>query len=281
MQTRALVYTAPLGIKERRRQTFKVTLCRLCSFLYFSWVSQVEGFGCPLKLNPLKVVVEYGSSVSVECSTNETHNGIGWEAPEGRVPMTKAKLITWRVSNLRRWDIRPLCNITYNRDQCSTSLSVTVYKTPDSVSISTVDHAGPMTNSTQYELQCDIVNVAPVKSLAVKWFKGEKEVKTETFNDTTKDTIKTPVNKTSTLQIIANRDNDGVQYRCEAELKLGVYGPQPPPKVTSEPLSITIGGRNIFWVILIFVLVILVIWFTSCVVYRKYNLTQNSVYLLT
>ncbi|XP_073713119.1 intercellular adhesion molecule 2-like [Misgurnus anguillicaudatus] len=191
---------------------------------------------CPIKLKPPSVVVEYGSSVSVDCSTDVTHDGMGWEAPEGSVPKTTDKLITWRVSNLTKWDIRPQCYMSYNRAQCSTFLPITIYKTPDSVFISTVDHAGPMTEGSWYEFQCVIMNVAPVKNLTVKWFKGETEVHSETFNDT----IKTPVSETSTLDITAVRSDDGVQYRCEAELELGADGPQPPPKVKSKSVQITV-----------------------------------------
>ncbi|XP_073713090.1 cell adhesion molecule 2-like [Misgurnus anguillicaudatus] len=239
MQTRALVYNASLRINERRRQTFKVTLCRFFTcFLYLSWVSQVEGNDdCHfLTLNPSSVVVEYGSSVSVDCSTDVTHEGMGWEAAVGFVHMTKDKLITWRVSNLTKWDIRPQCYINYNRTQCSIFLPITVYKTPDSVSINTVNHTGPMIEGSQYELQCDIMNVAPCKNLTVKWFKEETEVKTETFDNTTKSSV----TATSTLNITANRSDNKAQYRCEAELELGADGPQPPPKVTSEPFKITV-----------------------------------------
>ncbi|XP_065110139.1 vascular cell adhesion protein 1-like [Paramisgurnus dabryanus] len=211
----------------------------LLGLFYLSAVSQLVSLTgtqakCPLKLNPSSVVVEYDSSVSVDCSTDVTHDGIGWEVNVRSVPMTKAKLITWRVSNLRQWDIWAECFIIYNRKQCSTLLPVTVYKTPDSVSINRVDR--PMIEGSQYELQCDIVNVAPVKNLIVKWFKGETKVKTETFTDT----MKTPVNKTSKLQITAVRSDNGAQYRCEAELKLGADGPKPPPKVTSDSLNITV-----------------------------------------
>ncbi|XP_073713117.1 vascular cell adhesion protein 1-like [Misgurnus anguillicaudatus] len=211
----------------------------LLGLFYLSAVSQLVTLTgtqaeCPIKLNPQSVVVEYGSSVSVDCSTDVTHDGMGWEVAIGGVPMTKAKLITWRVSNLRQWDIRSQCYINYNRKQCSTFVPITIYKTPDSVSINTVNHRGPITEGSQDELQCDIVNVAPVKRLIVKWFKEETEVKTETFNDT----IKTPVNVTSTLEITVDRDDYGVQYRCEAELELGADGPQPPPKVTSKSLNI-------------------------------------------
>ncbi|XP_065110569.1 intercellular adhesion molecule 2-like [Paramisgurnus dabryanus] len=189
---------------------------------------------CPIKLKPQSVVVEYGSSVSVDCSTDVTHDGIGWEAAVGSVPLTRDKLVTWRVSNLRKWDIRPVCNINYNKEQCSTLLPVTIYKIPDNVSINTLNR--PMTEGSRYEFQCDIVNVAPVKSLIVKWFRGETEVYSETFNDT----IKTPVNQTSTIGFIVDRDDDGAQYRCEAELELGADGPQPPLKVTSKPFQITV-----------------------------------------
>ncbi|XP_055045393.2 hemicentin-1-like [Misgurnus anguillicaudatus] len=212
----------------------------LFGLFYVSAVSQLVTLTgtqaeCPIKFNPPSVVVEYGSSVSVNCSTDVTHDGMGWEANVGGVPMTTDKLITWRVSNLRQWDIRPQCYINYNRTQCKTYLPITIYKTPDNVTISTVDHTGPMTERSPYKLQCDIMNVAP-KNVTVKWFKGETEVKTETFNDF----IKTPGNVRSTLNITAVRDDDRVQYRCEAELKLGADGPQPPPKVTSNPFQITV-----------------------------------------
>ncbi|XP_065105394.1 hemicentin-1 isoform X7 [Paramisgurnus dabryanus] len=198
----------------------------------------VYSLSSSLQLIPPSVVVEYGSSVSVNCSADVTHDGMGWNASDGSVPETREKLITWRVSNLRQWDIRPKCYINYKSEKHETELPVTVYKTPDSVSISTVNNK--IIAGSQYELQCDIVNVAPVESLIVKWFKGETEVHTETFNDT----IKTPVNKTSTLEIFANRSDDGAQYRCETELNLGINGPQPPLNVTSEPLNITISSLS-------------------------------------
>ncbi|XP_048047132.1 intercellular adhesion molecule 5 isoform X2 [Megalobrama amblycephala] len=192
---------------------------------------------CPVELNPQRVVVEYGGPVSVNCSTSIPHDGMGWEASEGGVPMSKDNLITWRVSNLREWDIEPFCYINPKvGDQCLSYLPVTVYKTPDSVSISTVNHTGPMKERNQYELQCDVLNVAPVQNLTVKWFKGQTLVNQTTFTDT----IKTPVDKTVTLMIRPDRSDDGVQYRCEAELDLGEEGPQPPPKVTSDPLNITV-----------------------------------------
>ncbi|XP_067276758.1 intercellular adhesion molecule 1-like isoform X2 [Pseudorasbora parva] len=166
---------------------------------------------------------------------------MGWEASEGAVPMREVSLITWTVSNLREWEILPFCFINYNDTQCKLDLPVTVYKTPDSVSINTVNHNGPMIEGNQYELQCDVLNVAPVQNLTVRWYKGPTLVNKTTFNDT----IKTPVNKTSELLIRPDRADDRAQYRCEAELELGEGGPQPPPKVTSK-LSVEVHykGKN-------------------------------------
>ncbi|XP_052408318.1 hemicentin-1 isoform X12 [Carassius gibelio] len=193
---------------------------------------------CPLQLNPQRVVVRYGGSVEVNCKTSVLHRGMGWEASEGAVPMTKNQnLITWRVINLTEWDIFPICYINLNKGaQCKVELPVTVYKTPDSVSISTVNHRGPMIEGQQYELQCDVHDVAPVQYLTVKWYKGQTLLNQTTFSDTDK----TPVNKTVTLLIRPDRDDDGAQYRCEAELDLGAEGPQPSPKYSSEPLNVEV-----------------------------------------
>jgi len=116
-------------------------------------------------------------------------------------------------------------------------------ETPDSVSISTVNHTGPMMEGNQYELQCDVLNVAPVQYLTVNWYKGQTLVDQTNFTDTTK----TPVNETNTLLIRPNRADDGVQYRCEAELELGEEGPRPPPKITSDPLSVEVYCKFILF----------------------------------
>ncbi|XP_067277387.1 intercellular adhesion molecule 5 [Pseudorasbora parva] len=196
---------------------------------------------CPVQLDPQRAVVRYNSSVSADCKTSVLHDGMGWEASEGAVPMREDSLITWTVSNLREWEILPFCFINYNVTQCKLDLPVTVYKTPDSVSINTVNHNGPMIDGNQYELECEVLNVAPVQNLIIKWYKGPTLVDQTTFNDT----IKTPVNKTSELLIRPDRADDGAQYRCEAELELGEEGPQPPPKVTSDPLHITVYFKPI------------------------------------
>ncbi|XP_052407370.1 intercellular adhesion molecule 5 isoform X2 [Carassius gibelio] len=190
---------------------------------------------CPVQLNPQRAVVRYNGSVAVHCSALVSHKGIGWEASEGAVPKTSNNLITWRVSHLTEWEIQPFCFINYER-QCDVKLPVIIYKTPDNVSISIVNHTGPMIEGRQYQLQCDVHDVAPVQYLAVKWYKGQTLLNQITFTEDSK----TPVNVNPTLLIRPDRADDGAQYRCEAELDLGAEGPQPPPKETSDPLYITV-----------------------------------------
>ena len=74
-------------------------------------------------------------------------------------------------------------------------------ETPERVSISIVGHTGPMIEGGQYELQCDIQNVAPVQFLTVSWYKGDTLVANKTFTDP----IKTPVNRSSILQIFPQK----------------------------------------------------------------------------
>ncbi|KAB5530702.1 hypothetical protein PHYPO_G00132430 [Pangasianodon hypophthalmus] len=202
---------------------------------------RVEG-DCPIKLQPVKLAVEFGASASANCSTTINHNGMGWEASEGGVDMVNdVQFITWRVESLTHWDIKPFCYINAN-EQCELTLQVTVYKRPDRVSISTVGLTGPMIEGSQYELQCDVQNVAPVHLLTVNWYKGQHLVKSV---ESDHNSSITPVNYSNTLWISTSKDDDGVQYRCEAELKLGPEGPQPRPIVTSDPLNITVHYKPV------------------------------------
>ncbi|XP_073694317.1 vascular cell adhesion protein 1-like isoform X2 [Garra rufa] len=217
-------------------------------FLYFSLVAGTQA-ECPVQFSQKSVVVEYGGSVAVNCSASVPHYGMGWEASEGGVDKIKGvSVITWSVSDLTQWDIKPLCFINYDKSQdkpCGVNLPVTIYKTPDNVSISIVNHSGPMIEGNQYQLQCDVKDVAPVQYLTVKWYKGQTLNETLLNQTTFKDTSITPVNETATLLIRPDRADDGAQYRCAAELDLGAEGPQPPPNKTSEPLNISVHFKPI------------------------------------
>ncbi|XP_038836953.1 intercellular adhesion molecule 5 isoform X2 [Salvelinus namaycush] len=213
-----------------------ISLQRMLGLLMLMLLHGVNTF--PLELNPPRVVVRYGDSVSVNCSTSSTdHEGMGWEATFGGTGLKQhVNVVTWTVDNLTDWTIEPKCYITSLSDQPSKVLPVILYKTPDSVSISVLSHSGPMVEGTEYQLQCDIQNIAPLQNLVVKWYKGNELLDNVTYSDVSK----TPVDVSPTLMIIPSRDDDGAQYRCRAELDLGPEGPQPHPTVTSEPLNITV-----------------------------------------
>ncbi|XP_049328231.1 intercellular adhesion molecule 1-like [Astyanax mexicanus] len=216
-----------------QRTLFGVTLGLLC--LYLVTGTNASSY---LRLDPPRIVASFGSSISANCSTDVAdYLLLDWESPLGLNKKTGPKTVTWIVESLTEWDIEPSCYINVNFNvQEVLSLSLTVYKTPDTVSISSVNHAGPMVEGRQYELKCDIQNVAPVGNVTVKWYKGDTLVGSTTFTESSK----TPENLLATLQISPSRDDDGAQYRCEAELDLGPEGPQPPPAVMSDPLNITV-----------------------------------------
>ncbi|XP_060753224.1 hemicentin-2-like [Tachysurus vachellii] len=212
------------------RDLFRILLPLLCFF------HQMPGAENYIQIDPSSLVVRFGSPASANCSTNVTHNNMGWEASQGSIDKTfNVTLITWSVEQLDKWDIKPLCFIN-GEEQDMKSLTVTVYKPLDQVTLSTENHT--MTEGSQYNLICEVLNVAPVYLLTVSWYKGGVLIKQENFSH--ENETKNPVNKTVTLQISPNRTDDGVQYSCEAELKLGPEGPQPPPKMKSDFLNITV-----------------------------------------
>ncbi|KAJ8251341.1 hypothetical protein GJAV_G00220300 [Gymnothorax javanicus] len=199
---------------------------------------------CPIKLEPSTVLVRYGDPVSVNCTVSEEdHNGIGWEASEGSVDLVQdVENVIWKLDNLTDWNIEPRCFGNFPAEtgppsQCVEKLNITVYKPPDSVSISVANTEDPLVERNQYWLVCEVKNIAPVQHLSVRWYKGDSELENITlFNDASK----TPVNVSPTLLITPTSADDGKQYSCVAELDLGPEGPQPPPSITSEPLNITV-----------------------------------------
>ncbi|XP_072560776.1 cell adhesion molecule 2-like isoform X2 [Paramormyrops kingsleyae] len=174
---------------------------------------------------------------------------MGWAAPVDDVPITSGvQFLTWRVESLRIWDLKPLCYANRpGKAQCIERLSVTVYKPPDNVSVSSMNSTDPMVEGSQYQLKCEIQNIAPVQNLTVKWYKGDTLVHEDrdyVIKVKKPEREKAPVSVSSTLLITANRTanrtDDNVQYSCGAELDLGPEGPQPPLAVKSTPLRVTV-----------------------------------------
>ncbi|XP_040892799.1 vascular cell adhesion protein 1-like [Toxotes jaculatrix] len=189
--------------------------------------------------SPSRVVVEYGDSISVTCSACQSdcnENQTGLESPVGDKTKKGTKIL-WTVHRMTEWDSNVYCYHSDASDyQCCSLLPLTVYKPPDNVSIGFDGLSGPMIEGRQYTLQCKVQNVAPVGDLTVTFYRGQTELgKAKSTND-----LKTPVNETFTLSINTSKEDDGLQYRCEAKLELGPEGPQPPLLVKSEIITTTV-----------------------------------------
>lgn len=91
-----------------------------------------------------------------------------------------------------------------------------------------------MVEGIEHLLRCDIVNVAPVQNLTVRWYRGSEPVHTEMFQNKHADAPKTPQNQSFILRVSPERGHNGARYRCEAELHLGPEIPEPVSS-TSQP----------------------------------------------
>lgn len=88
-----------------------------------------------------------------------------------------------------------------------------------------------MVEGNEYLLKCDIINVAPVQKLKVKWYRDDTTVHTQIYNNHSH----VPVNVSSELRVTPERDYNKAVFRCEAELHLGPQGPAVIPTVASSP----------------------------------------------
>ncbi|XP_076583643.1 vascular cell adhesion protein 1-like isoform X2 [Chaetodon auriga] len=190
---------------------------------------------------PSRLVVKFGSSSSARCSVcQHCHSeAYGLETSVG-VRTKNGTMVSWTVDTMTEWDTSAMCY--YNDEdtgcQCSSTLPVTVYQPPHSVSINFVNHTGPMREGRQYTLRCTVQDVAPVENLTVTFYKGQTALGPQQSKNNTDQ--KTPVTEIFTLNITPRDKDDGVQCWCEAKLELGPEGPQPPPVVTSENITATV-----------------------------------------
>lgn len=105
---------------------------------------------------------------------------------------------------------------------------------PDSVSMS-MSQPGPLVEGQQYPIQCDVLNVAPVGILSVHWHKGSEVFHNETFKGSTV----FPENRSSSVSLLASRDDNGTLIWCEAKLNFGPTGPDIIP-TKSQPHEVVV-----------------------------------------
>lgn len=190
---------------------------------------------CPVKLNPSRAAVRFKDHFSAICiSTSNQTESMGWESTNGGVALTEdVTSLPLNISSVTDWKLEPKCYINFqDGEQCLSHLTVTVYKMPDSVSMS---EPSELIEGKNYHMQCDIENVAPAKYLSVHWHKGSKIFHTETFEDFSA----TPVNKTSVINVTARGDDDGTSIWCEARLSFWPNAPSPSP-IQSKSHQVTV-----------------------------------------
>ncbi|XP_060945577.1 hemicentin-1-like [Limanda limanda] len=207
---------------------------------------------CPIEITPHRMVIPFrGPTQTAACTP--TSEGVGnvkeiyWE-----VHGFKTDNGSWSPNTFEDWDPTPVCKATFQGfGPCQKAVNFTLYKTPDSVSIS---HNAPSpVEGRELLLQCDVISVAPARNLAVRWYQGNETLHPpirgpirvagclpENGTECDISAIRSPLNVSSTISITVNRTHNGAEFRCEAELDLGPEGPQPPPNMRSEPLNITV-----------------------------------------
>uniref|UniRef100_A0A8C2WDY2 Ig-like domain-containing protein n=1 Tax=Cyclopterus lumpus TaxID=8103 RepID=A0A8C2WDY2_CYCLU len=187
---------------------------------------------------PSILVVKFGDPTAASCSVCERciDNIFNLESPVGLTSINGTTMF-WTVERLTKWLTSPICYYNTDTDvQCCTILPITVYQPPDNVSVSFVDHTAPMFEGKQYTLQCTVEEVAPVKNLLVTFYRGQTALgQLQSKNNNPK-----PVTETFSLNITLSKEDNGVQYWCEAKLELGPYGPQLPPVETSQTITATV-----------------------------------------
>uniref|UniRef100_A0A8C6L9A7 Si:ch211-66e2.5 n=1 Tax=Nothobranchius furzeri TaxID=105023 RepID=A0A8C6L9A7_NOTFU len=229
----------PLSQLGGNRVLFHVP-CRVAKVvqvgIFFLSTARLSGEGCSLILKPSRVVVGFGESVSVSCEATRPVRVLGWESAIGTPHTQEDQSVQWKVDSLIDWIEEPICYGVFFKAprQCEEKLNLVLYKSPDSVSIRLVNHTGPMMEGKEYQLLCEVQNVAPVQYLTLRWYRGQTEVYKHSFSDLTSSS---PVQVSSTLVITPTKAENEAEYKCVAELELGPEGPQPPPTVSSEPLT--------------------------------------------
>lgn len=208
---------------------------RLFLVAFVAWSAGAVGKGAAeedfLNIHPEKPIVEYGASVVLNCSSS--CSGISFEtslelAEAGTGP-------TWRAFNFTKvdqWGPTPLCyancrdGITKDR-----RANFTVYRAPDRVELGPLQK---MEVGKEYNLTCQVFNVAPIRNLTVTLFKGEKALLVKTFEGHTKPQ---PDSVPVTHPITVEKQDQDEKITCRAALDLTPEGPLLEKSSRSESLE--------------------------------------------
>ncbi|CAJ1075304.1 uncharacterized protein LOC109989268 [Xyrichtys novacula] len=203
---------------------------------------------CPIEVTPDRMVIQYqGRSEKATCKpmSNISSNveKLYWQDQENN---STNNSISWSVDTHKDWNSKPECIGSFvGKGECRKRLNVILYKTPDSVSILPVGNISSVVEGREFELQCDITNVAPARNLAVQWLIGNETIGPFKEDNTNCNISATGslLNVTSTISITLNRTHNGTDLRCEALLDL--WPPQPPLTTMSSSFNITVNYKPV------------------------------------
>lgn len=189
--------------------------------LFVGFLLSVAGSSCPVTISPPKVVVKHGDSISINCTADAEHDGMGWEASQGGIGRTMVNHLTWSVANLTDASMKVMCFINpLSDEQCHKAAGIVLYTIPEKVQIVSNSSNGTMEEGEDYYMICDLHNVAPVENLTVMWYKDNIRFHLEKFDKS----INTLPNA-SKIYFTPTKEHNGVQFRCEAHLDLTPEGP--------------------------------------------------------
>nr|XP_020633963.1 intercellular adhesion molecule 5-like [Pogona vitticeps] len=208
-----------------------------CLFFLVAWSAGgvVKGAAAEdfLHIHPEKPVVEYGASVVLNCSSScapiNLETSLKWaEAGTGS---------TWKSFNFTevdQWSVAPLCYVNCERTPLDRRANFTVYRAPERVEL---DLPQKMEVGKEYNLNCQVFDVAPIRNLTVTIFKGGKPLLEKTFENHTKPQ---PGNITVTYPITVEQQDHNESITCHAALDLRPEGPlleKPSASQLLEPVA--------------------------------------------
>ncbi|GAA6081347.1 uncharacterized protein LOC113637223 isoform X1 [Tachysurus ichikawai] len=224
---------------------FSSLLTVLCVGLFGKYTYATDCSDYQLVASSSSLLVEYGNPAEVNCSISNrnktlTNYKLGVEAKSLQPFTSNESIVMWKVDSLTKWDEdQILCYLTVNnKTQCQATVNISIYKTPDRVTLSSVSDV--MVEGNQTQLWCQIENVGPGYKLSVHWSRADpKQNNFIQFNETLFPDLKNEkqsVNKTAYLTIMLSREDDGAKYLCEAVLNLD----QKQIKSKSQPTTISV-----------------------------------------
>ncbi|KAJ7317174.1 hypothetical protein JRQ81_003336 [Phrynocephalus forsythii] len=172
-----------------------------------------------LSIQPERPVVEYGASVVLNCSSScspiHLEASLKW-AEVGSGPTWKA----FNITEVNQWAATPLCYANCGDESMKDRrANFTVYRAPQLVKL---DPLQKMEVGKEYNLTCQVFDVAPIRNLTVTLFKGEKPLLVKTFENHNKPK---PGHVLVIHPIALEREDQDEEVTCHAALDLRPEGP--------------------------------------------------------